>query len=148
MPRLTTHTDIDRSVPDVFRILRNVPGYAGYFHYITSASVLDETRDTVTADITEEVHGIKQQARVHFRFQAPNRVLIQQIRGPFRSATAEFLLEPRDGMTRLHHTIDFKVKGGLLSGMVQRAVAGSLIEMKMQEEVAAIKRAAEQNNHR
>lgn len=144
MPRLSTYTDIARPAKTVFSILRDVEAYASRFQYVRSASILHDADDSLSAEIQEEIYGVRQRVLAHFQFFPPSRIIVEQIEGPFASATAEFRLEPRNEETRLHHTIQFEIRTGFGGGLLRRAIAGRVVDARMNEEVAAIKRAAEQ----
>ena len=143
MPRLSSSILIQADRDTVFRILRDIENYPRYFRYIRGAHIVADEGDTVVADIDESIHGITQRLRNRFRFYPPVRVEAEQIKGPFRSARAQFTLEETPNGTRLEHLAEFEIGRGLLGKVIHRFVADAFAQQRMAEEMVAIRQAAE-----
>jgi ribosome-associated toxin RatA of RatAB toxin-antitoxin module len=144
MPRLSTSITIKASRNTVFQMLRDIENYPNYFQYVRRAKIIQADENTVIAEIDETIHGITQRLQNRFRFFPPDRIEAEQIKGPFKSARAWFLLKEIDDGTELEHIAEFEIGRGVLGKLIHHFIADSYAQDRMAEEVVAIQRAAEQ----
>ena len=143
MPCLTTSIDIEASPETVFQVLRDVQNYPRHFRYIRRAEIIREVDDSLEAAIEEDIHGFTQHLQTRFRFFPPHQVEAEQIDGPFQAAKATFTLDALENITRLTHTAEFEIRKGFFGKLIHHFVANRYAQNRMAEEMASIKRAAE-----
>ncbi len=143
MSRLSTSIAIKASPKTVFQILQDITNYPRYFRYVRDAKIVRREGNTIIAEIDEEIHGLVQHLQTRFQFLPPDRVEAEQIKGPFQSARAWFLLQKTAEGTQLEHTAEFEIGKGILGKLIHRFIADSYAQGRMAEEVVAIKRATE-----
>lgn len=74
----------------------------------------------------------------------PDRIEAEQIKDPFQSVRAWFLLEETEGATQLNHVAEFAIGRGPLGKLIHRFIVDSYAQDRMAEEVVGIKHAAEE----
>jgi len=147
MSRLSTSITIKASLSTVFHILQDIENYPQYFRYVRRASVVQREGNTIIAEIDEEIHGMTQRLRNRFRFLPPDRIEAEQLKGPFQSACAWFILEETGEGTQLDHIAEFEIGRGIVGKLIHRFIADSYAQDRMAEEIVAIQYAAEEREH-
>lgn len=142
--RLVLAVTIRAPREQVYALLQGVENYPRLFRYMHDLRVLERRDNTVLAEVTEDMFGLRVfRVTTRFTFDPPHKVTMEQVRGPFERAVGWFTVtEQPDGTTRLEHGVEIAV-GGLLGLLGKKVLESGLAKRRMVEEVQAVKQAAE-----
>lgn len=114
------------------------------FHYLHQLKVISRNKNHLIAEILEDLFGlVKVWVRTRFRFEEPERVTIEQIRGPFTKAIGWFQLQKKDETTTsLVHGAELTA-GGPMGFLGLFFLRSGEAKRRMMQEVLAIKERAE-----
>ncbi len=142
--RLVVAVKVKAPMARIFDVLADVERYPKMFRYMHGLRVVEQSDQTVLAEVVEDMFGIKIfRVLTQFTFEPPAKVTIEQVQGPFERAVGWFNLEPQnDGSTRLVHGAEITASG-LLGALGLLVLGSGEAKRRMTEEVEAVKREAE-----
>lgn len=111
MPRVRRTATVPYKAAQMFALVNDVEAYPQFLRWCSGAEITRRYDDGVEARIDVRVGGIHKSFATCNTLQAPRRIDIELVSGPFRRLTGTWTFEDRDeGGSDVTVTLDFEVK--------------------------------------
>lgn len=139
MAKISRSVLLPYSAARMFALVNDIAAYPEYMQGCVAADVLQRDADTVTARLTLGKAGLRYSFTTCNTLEAPHRILMTLVEGPFRKFQAEWRFTPlSDNACKTALDMNFEFSSGLVD-----AALAALFESTSNEMVNAIARRAE-----
>jgi ribosome-associated toxin RatA of RatAB toxin-antitoxin module len=111
---------VNRSDQQMYDLVNDVEAYPARFPWCADARVLERSADALTARLEVRIAGLAQAFTTRNTLEAPRRIAMQLVEGPFRSLVGTWTFEALgESGCKISLALDFDYAGGLMAPIMR-----------------------------